>query len=64
MTLEELFKGKDFQLETNIELALYKLAEELGTPKEDILSGVHDLKFTDAKLSIFKHIKKFMGVHQ
>lgn len=57
MTLQELFKRKDFMVQTNVELALFKLAEQLGIPKEDILGGVYDLQFNEAMLSIYKQFK-------
>lgn len=58
MSLEELFKSKDFLASTNIELALYALAEDLGIPKADILSGKYDSEFSVAKEKIYKQISR------
>lgn len=57
MTFEELFADKGFQVKTNVELALYALAEQLGVPKEDILNGVYDLQFNEAMIRIYKQFK-------
>ena len=62
MNLEELLGDTGFQVKTNIELALYKLAENLGTPKEDILGGVYDLQFNETMLNIYKNFKMLMEV--
>lgn len=60
MTLEELFKSKDFLVSTNIELALYALAEDFGVPKAEILEGKHDEKFGVAKERIYKQVNKLL----
>lgn len=60
MNLQEQLGDVGFQAKTNIELALYKLAEELGTPKEDILSGAYDSQFNETMLTIYKNFKKIM----
>jgi len=58
--MKELLGDTGFQVKTNIELSLYKLAEELGVPKEDILSGQYDLQFNETMISIYKQFKKLM----
>jgi hypothetical protein len=60
MDLQELFADTEFRARTNIKLALYKLAEDLGIPKEDIVNGVHDVHFNEAMLRIYKQFKKFL----
>lgn len=57
MNLEELLGDVGFRAKTNIELALYNLAENIGVPKEDILSGLYDKEFNDTMIKIYKQFK-------
>lgn len=64
MNLKDLLGDTGYQVKTNIELALYKLAEDLGVPKEDILGGIYDREFNEAMLKIYKQFKKLMEIDQ
>ena len=58
MKMEDLIKDPDFLFSTNLELALYKLLEDCGIPKKDILAGVWDKEIGNCKALISKHINK------
>lgn len=60
MNLKELLSNKEFLASTNIDLALYALAEDLGVAKPDILSGRYDKEFAICKEKIFKQFNKLI----
>jgi hypothetical protein len=60
MKIQDVFHSKEYMAANNVELALYKLAEELGIPKEDIQMGVYDDHFDRAKVKIIKALQTLM----
>ena len=60
MNLKELFMNQDFLLSTNLDLALYALAEDLGITKADILSGKYDKEFNVCKKKIYKQFDRLI----
>ena len=60
MNLEDLLKDRGFLFSTNLEIALYKMLEDCGIPKKDILSGKWDKQIGDCKDLIIKHINKLL----
>ena len=61
MTLEELFKDKQFLTSTNVEIALMQFIEDCGVSKNDVLAGRYDKQIGDAKERIYEQFNKLLS---
>lgn len=59
MNFKELLQDATFNLETNVELALMRMAEDLGFDRREITAGKHDGPIDTAKAKILEHIIKY-----
>ena len=62
ITIEELFKRKDFICSTNVEITLYDLLIKSGIKKGDVIArGMYDDQVGIAKERIYSEFAKALG---
>ena len=61
LTLEQMFKRKDFTCNVNVERALYCLLSDCGLSENDVKNGKYDEQAGKAKERIYAEFSKALG---